>query len=125
MTAARLDETPGVLVDPNTISPDGSLAFAGYVASNDGRRLAYGLAVGGGDWQRWRIRAVGTPATPGVDEPDQLEHIKYYAPAFSPDGKGLFYSRFRHCRRGRSSPRPITIAGSTSMRSVHPLRRTW
>ena len=89
-TAVALDARPTVLLDPNTIATDGSLAFAGLVASRDGRRVAYGLATGGGDWQTWRVRDVATAR----DLPDQLEHIKYYRPAFTHDGTGLYYSRF-------------------------------
>ena len=100
-TAAGLDAAPSVLVDPNVLSPDGSLAYAGFVASADGARIAYGLSAGGGDWEKWRVRSVApapsSPAAatdPGGDAPDELPFIKYYAPAFARDGKGLYYSRF-------------------------------
>jgi prolyl oligopeptidase len=89
-TAAALDGKPSVLLDPNTISTDGSLAFAGLSASPTGARVAYGLSAGGGDWQTWHVRDVAT----AKDLPDQLEHIKYYTPAFTRDGAGLYYSRF-------------------------------
>jgi prolyl oligopeptidase len=89
-TATALGATPTVLLDPNTIASDGSLAFVGLAASQDGRRVAYGLATGGGDWQTWHVRDVATAR----DLPDQLEHIKYYRPAFTRDGSGLYYSRF-------------------------------
>jgi prolyl oligopeptidase len=89
-TATALGATPTVLLDPNTIASDGSLAFVGLAASQDGRRVAYGLAAGGGDWQTWHVRDVATAR----DLPDQLEHIKYYRPAFTRDGTGLYYSRF-------------------------------
>jgi prolyl oligopeptidase len=89
-TAASLDAKPSVLLDANTFSTDGSLAFAGLSVSPNGERIAYGMAIGGGDWQKWRIRDVAT----GKDLPDELEHIKYYAPAFTRDGTGLYYSRF-------------------------------
>jgi len=92
MTAAALDAPPSVLLDPNTIAGavDGRLTLAGSAASPNGTRLAYGLAAGGGDWQTWHVRDVAT----GKDLPDQLEHIKYYRPAFTHDGTGLYYSRF-------------------------------
>jgi len=89
-TAPRLDAQPTVLLDPNTISTDGSLAFAGLSASETGARVAYGLSIGGGDWQTWHIRDVAT----AKDLPDELSHIKYYQPAFTHDGTGLYYSRF-------------------------------
>jgi prolyl oligopeptidase len=89
-TATALDAPPAVLLDPNTISTDGSLALAGVVASASGARIAYGLSIGGGDWQKWRVRDVATAR----DLPDEVEHIKYYRPAFTRDGTGLYYSRF-------------------------------
>jgi prolyl oligopeptidase len=82
--------TPSVLLDPNTISTDGSLAFIGYTANDAGTRIAYGLAHGGGDWQTWHVREVAT----AKDLPDELDHIKYYRPAFTHDGTGVYYSRF-------------------------------
>lgn len=89
-TAAGLDAKASVLLDPNTISTDGSLAFAGLSVSQSGARVAYGLAIGGGDWHNWRVRDVAT----AKDLPDELSHIKYYRPAFTRDGTGIYYSRF-------------------------------
>ncbi len=89
-TAPRLDAQPTVLLDPNTISTDGSLAFAGLSIAVTGTRVAYGLSAGGGDWQTWHLRAVAT----AKDLPDELPYIKYYQPVFNRDGTGLYYSRF-------------------------------
>ena len=89
-TATGLDAKPTKLLDPNTISTDGSLAFVGLAASHAGTRIAYGLAHGGGDWQTWHIRDVAT----AKDLPDELDQIKYYRPAFTHDGTGVYYSRF-------------------------------
>jgi prolyl oligopeptidase len=88
--AKSLDAQPTVLLDPNTISTDGSLAFAGLTMTESGERMAYGLAIGGGDWHKWRVRDVAT----GKDLPDEIEHNKYYRPVFTRDGSGLYYSRF-------------------------------
>ncbi len=90
VTATGADAKPTVLVDPNVLSPDGKLGFAGFVPSEDGARVAYGMAIGGGDWHVWRVRDVAT----GKDLPDELTNIKYYPPRFTGDGKGLYYSRF-------------------------------
>jgi prolyl oligopeptidase len=89
-TAAAPDAPATILVDPNAISPDGKLAFEGFSPSAHGNRLAYGMAAGGGDWQVWRVRDVKT----GKDLPDELSGIKYYAPQLTPDGAGVYYSRF-------------------------------
>jgi prolyl oligopeptidase len=89
-TATSLDAPPTVLIDPNAISTDGSFALAGQSTDHNGRRIAYGLSHGGGDWQTWHIRDVAT----GKQLADELEHIKYYRPEFTRDGNGLYYSRF-------------------------------
>lgn len=81
---------PRVLLDPNTLSADGTIALAGHVPSPDGRYLAYGLASGGSDWNTWHVRDVAT----GRDLPDRLEWVKFSAPAWLPDGSGFFYGRY-------------------------------
>ncbi|HEV8200035.1 MAG TPA: prolyl oligopeptidase family serine peptidase [Candidatus Polarisedimenticolia bacterium] len=89
-TALSLAAPPKLLVDPNVISSDGSLAFAGFVVAETGGRVAYGLSAAGGDWQEWHVVDVAS----GKELPDKLEYIKYYAPAFTRDGNGIYYSRF-------------------------------
>src|SRR5215813_6133630 len=44
-----LASPPRVALDPNAISPDGSIAVRDYAVSPDGRFLAYNTARGGGD----------------------------------------------------------------------------
>jgi prolyl oligopeptidase len=85
-----LDGKPGVVFDPNTLSKDGSLAVVGYVASQDGRLLAYGVSVSGSDWTDWHVRNLAT----GRDLADVIRYTKYYPPSFARDGKGLYYSAF-------------------------------
>ncbi len=79
-----------VLLDPNKLSTDGTVALSGLRISDDGKMMAYGLAVAGSDWQEWRFREVET----GRDLPDVLKDIKFSGASFSKDGKGIFYSRF-------------------------------
>ena len=56
--ADSLDAQRQVLIDPNTLSDDGTVALAGYQATDDGKLLAYGLADGGSDWRTWRVRDI-------------------------------------------------------------------
>ncbi len=97
MTAATADEAPRVLLDPAALSPGGKLSLAGWDASEDGTKLAYGMAIGGGDWHVWHVRDVAT----GKDLPDELAHIKYYEPQLTSDNKGVYYSRFPAPAAGR------------------------
>jgi Serine proteases of the peptidase family S9A len=79
-----------VLLDPNTLSADGTVALSGISVSDDGRLLAYGLSSGGSDWQEWRVREVAT----GKDLPDVIKWVKFSRASWTKDGKGFFYSRY-------------------------------
>jgi prolyl oligopeptidase len=94
-------DTPGgearLLLDPNTLSPDGTIALTGWSVSEDGRLLAYGLSSGGSDWQEWRVREVET----GRELPDHLKWVKFSGAAWTHDDQGFFYSRYDEPREGR------------------------
>jgi prolyl oligopeptidase len=84
-------KNPGrVLLDPNQLSKDGTIALSGFSISDDGKLLAYGLSSGGSDWQEWRIRDVET----GKDLPDLIKWVKFSGASWSKDNKGFFYSRY-------------------------------
>ncbi|HSB62827.1 MAG TPA: prolyl oligopeptidase family serine peptidase [Thermoanaerobaculia bacterium] len=85
----REGATPRALLDPNRLSKDGTVAVAGWSVSRDGRSLAYAVASGGSDWQEWHVLDVGT----GRDTGDLLKWVKFSSPAFTADGKGLYYAR--------------------------------
>jgi prolyl oligopeptidase len=88
--ADSLDAAPRVLLDPNTLSADGTVALSGAAISDDGRYLAYGLSAAGSDWQEWRLRDIDS----GEDRPDHLKWIKFSGASWTKDGKGFFYSRY-------------------------------
>ena len=88
--AAQLDAEPRVLLDPNTLSAEGTVALSGTAVSEDGRRLAYGLAVSGSDWQEWRVRDIET----GQDLPDLLRWVKFSGASWTKDNRGFYYSRY-------------------------------
>src|SRR5436190_9999113 len=46
-TADSIEGTPKVLLDPNTLSADGTVALGGLAVSDDGKLLAYALADAG------------------------------------------------------------------------------
>src|SRR5215203_100610 len=88
---------PKVVLDPNTLSLDGTVALSGVSISEDGKLLAYGLSSGGSDWQEWKVRDVET----GRDLADHLRWVKFSSAAWTHDGKGFFYSRYDEPREGR------------------------
>lgn len=85
-----LDAEPRVLLDPNTLSPDGTVALSAWSVSDDGRWLAYATSGSGSDWLTWRVRDVET----GADLPDLLEWSKFSGAEWLPDGSGFFYARY-------------------------------
>ncbi len=89
-TMASLDAEPVLLLDPNKLSTDGTVALAGYEVSDDGNLLAYGLSRAGSDWEEWRVRDVRT----GTDLPDEIHWVKFSSASWTKDNKGFFYSRY-------------------------------
>lgn len=83
-------EAPRVLLDPNALSTDGTVALSNWSASKDGRLLAYALSSGGSDWVEWRVRDVAT----GEDLPDLVRWSKFSGAGWTPDGSGFFYSAY-------------------------------
>ena len=94
--ADSLEAKPRALLDPNTLSSDGTVALANYSVSEDGNLLAYGVSIAGSDWQEWRVRDVRT----GGDLADRLRWVKFSGASWTKDGKGFFYSRYDEPKAG-------------------------
>ena len=89
---------PGrVLLDPNALSSDGTVALMSSVVSNDGRLLAYATSAAGSDWMTWRIRDIDT----GIDHDDVLEWTKFSDAVFDLDATNLFYVAYDPPHEGR------------------------
>jgi prolyl oligopeptidase len=88
--AASLDAPPEVLIDPNTLSADGTVALGPMAFTDDGRHLAYAVSSAGSDWQEWRVRDVAT----GRDLPDLVKWSKFSGASWLKDGSGFYYSRY-------------------------------
>ncbi|HZI95500.1 MAG TPA: prolyl oligopeptidase family serine peptidase, partial [Patescibacteria group bacterium] len=89
-TMTALDAEPRLLLDPNKLSTDGTVALSSVAYSEDGRLMAYGLSESGSDWQHWKVRDVET----ATDLADDLRWIKFSGASWTRDGKGFFYSRY-------------------------------
>jgi prolyl oligopeptidase len=86
----RRNATPRILLDPNVLSTDGTIALGNVSASRDGRYLAYSLTTSGSDWQEIRVRDVNT----GRDLGDVVKWVKFSGISWTRDNKGFFYSRY-------------------------------
>jgi prolyl oligopeptidase len=86
----RLDAPPRVLIDPNTLSKDGTVALTSADVSHDGRYFGYGTAAAGSDWNEFHVRSFAT----GRDLSDHLKWIKFSGLSWTHDNAGFFYSRY-------------------------------
>ena len=53
-------DPPSMVLDPNALSPDGSISLAQYTPSPDAKLLAYAVAEGGAAWETVRVRSIAT-----------------------------------------------------------------
>jgi prolyl oligopeptidase len=79
-----------VLLDPNTLSADGTVAVSGLSVTDDGMLAAYSIADAGSDWVKWHVRDVTT----GEDLKDVIEWSKFSGAAWLKDGSGFFYQGY-------------------------------
>jgi prolyl oligopeptidase len=86
----HLKAEPRLVLDPNTLSEDGTVALNSWEASSDGKWLAYAASASGSDWQTWRIRNVDT----GEDLPEAIAWSKFSGAAWLPNASGFFYARY-------------------------------
>lgn len=97
-TVDKLDGQPRVLLDPNKLSTDGTVALGGTAFTDDGKLMAYGLAASGSDWEEWHVRDVAT----ATDLPDVLKWVKFSSASWTPEGKGFYYSRYDEPKGGNT-----------------------
>src|SRR5438105_2671338 len=86
-----------VLLDPNALSADGTVALVATAPTRDGALLGYSLSRSGSDRQEIYVRDVAT----GKDLPDKIEWAKFTGITWTPEHGGFYYTRF---------PQPGTVA---------------
>ena len=85
-----LDGEPRVLIDPNTLSDDGTIALGGLSISSDGKKMAWATNVSGSDWRTWYVRDIDT----GEDLADKVEWSKFSGASWDEKNEGFYYSRY-------------------------------
>jgi prolyl oligopeptidase len=86
-----------VAIDPNVLSPDGTVSLSGFVPSPDGRHFAYGLSEGGSDWSTFYVRELAT----GKQTADTIRWVKFSGLSWTNDGRGFFYGRYPEPEAGK------------------------
>jgi prolyl oligopeptidase len=93
-----LDGSETVALDPNSLSPDGSIALSGFVPAPDAQHFVYGQSEGGSDWSTYYVRELAT----GRQLPDVIRWVKFSSLSWTEDGKGIFYGRYPEPRAGKA-----------------------
>lgn len=91
-----LDLEPTVLLDPNNLSRDGTVALNSYEVSPNGKYLAYSTSASGSDWVEWKVREISS----GKDLPDHLKWSKFSGASWAKNSKGFYYGRFPTPKNG-------------------------
>nr|WP_321825516.1 prolyl oligopeptidase family serine peptidase [Alteromonas macleodii] len=88
---------PEVLIDPNTLSEDGTVSMASTELSPKASFLAYMLSDGGTDWKTILVRDTSKKS----DLTDTIKGTKFSNIAWLPDESGFFYSRYPQNEAGK------------------------
>ena len=89
-----LKDKPEVLLDPNTLSDDGTVALSSLAISKDGKYLAYGISRGGSDWNEIYVMNIDTRKTLA----DHINWVKFSGISWK--GEGFFYSSYDEPKEG-------------------------
>lgn len=89
-----LEATPEVVLDPNTLSDDGTVALSLISISNDGKYMAYSIARAGSDWNEIYVMDLHTKKI----LPDHIKWVKFSGIAWHNDG--FYYSAYQAPKDG-------------------------
>jgi len=85
-----LESEPNVVINPNSLSEDGTIAVTTIAVSEDGTLLAYAISRSGSDWQEIKIRSIDSRE----DYDEILQWCRFTSIAWKHDNTGFFYNRF-------------------------------
>jgi prolyl oligopeptidase len=81
---------PRVVIDPNALSDDGTVALDWWFPSPDGQLVAYGTSAGGTENSTLYVRDTDT----NTNLPVEIPRTRHATVAWEPDGAGFFYTRY-------------------------------
>jgi prolyl oligopeptidase len=90
-----LEGKPEVFLDPNKVSPDGTVRIGLVDFSNDNRCVAIARSEAGSDWQQLRVMEVESKK----ELSDVIQWVKFSGAAWQ--GKGFYYSGYSKPEKGQ------------------------
>jgi len=88
------DSSAVIVIDPNKLSNDGTVALSGIYFSNDNNYLGYSISNSGSDWREFHVKDLST----GEDLNDNLKWIKFSGMSWS--GDGFYYNTYPPPKKG-------------------------
>ena len=88
---------PGVFIDPNKLSEDGTVSLGAINFSQNGKYVAYALQKSGSDWEEGYVMDVATKKLLS----DKLNWLKFTGFSWK-DDEGFYYSRYPKPEAGDS-----------------------
>jgi prolyl oligopeptidase len=90
----KLNAPPSVVLDPNTLSKEGTAALGAFAFNKVGDKMAYQIAKAGSDWQTIFIKDIKT----GETLKDEINWVKFSGMQWL--GDGFYYSRYPEPKEG-------------------------
>ncbi|MFG1812981.1 prolyl oligopeptidase family protein [Kribbella sp. NPDC049174] len=103
-----------VLIDPNTLSADGTDSLGSFTVSPDGKYFAYGINESGSDWTTFRLLDIAT-ATP-VD--DAVTEAKFCEATWLPDSSAYLYLHYPASGRSEGTETKTLSGGRLMLHKV-------
>jgi prolyl oligopeptidase len=100
-----------VLIDPNALAKDGTVALTSTRPSSDGKWVGYSTAAAGSDWNEYRVRSVDT----GADTEDVIRWVKFSGFGWTKDNRGFFYSRYPAAQADAGTGKTFSELGNQRM----------
>ena len=115
--AETLDELVSagrVLIDPNTLSADGTDSLGSFTVSPDGKYFAYGINESGSDWTTFRLLDIAT----GTPVDDVVTEAKFCEATWLPDSSAYLYLHYPASGRSEGTETKTLSGGRLMLHNV-------
>lgn len=111
---AELLDSGRVLIDPNTLSEDGTDSLGSFTASPDGKYFAYGINESGSDWTTFRLLDIAT----GDPVDDVVTEAKFSQATWLPDSSAYLYLHYPSSGRTEGTETKTLSGGQLKLHRV-------
>ncbi|RZU11942.1 prolyl oligopeptidase [Kribbella rubisoli] len=103
-----------VLIDPNTLSEDGTDSLGTFTVSPDGKYFAYGINESGSDWTTFRLLDIAT----GKQVEDVVSEAKFCEAVWLPDSSAYLYLHYPMSGRSEGTETQPQTGGRLTLHKV-------